>query len=75
MIVRYNKAEGGHAYETIDFRETAPAASNETVSWLPGTAKVRCTLCTVPTRQNPPLEAWPSASLERLEVSCLDSKC
>lgn len=33
MIVRYNKKDGsGHAYETIDFRETMPAAGNLTVS-------------------------------------------
>lgn len=31
MIVRYNNPNGTHGYETIDFRETAPAASNETV--------------------------------------------
>jgi len=35
MVVRYNTEDGGHAYETIDFRETAPAASNETVSCHP----------------------------------------
>lgn len=32
MIVRYNKKDGsGRAYETIDFRETMPAAGNLTV--------------------------------------------
>lgn len=32
MVIRYNKPEGGHGYETIDFRETAPSGANETVS-------------------------------------------
>lgn len=33
MIVRYNFKNGtGHSYETIDFRETMPAAGNLTVS-------------------------------------------
>lgn len=32
MIVRYNNDNGTHGYETIDFRETMPAAGNETVS-------------------------------------------
>ncbi len=33
MVVRYNKDDGSHAYEQIDFRETMPAAGNETVSF------------------------------------------
>ena len=33
MIVRYNNDNGTHGYETIDFRETMPAAGNETVSY------------------------------------------
>jgi gamma-glutamyltranspeptidase/glutathione hydrolase len=33
MIVRFNNKNGtGHSYETIDFRETMPAAGNLTVS-------------------------------------------
>lgn len=36
MIVRYNFKNGtGHGYETIDFRETMPAAGNLTVSLVP----------------------------------------
>lgn len=31
MIIRYNNPNGTHGYETIDFRETMPAAGNETV--------------------------------------------
>ena len=31
MLVRFNEGNGSHDYETIDFRETMPAAGNETV--------------------------------------------
>lgn len=31
MLVRYNNDDGTHGYEEIDFRETMPAAGNETV--------------------------------------------
>lgn len=32
MLIRFNKEDGTHGYEEIDFREIAPAASYETVS-------------------------------------------
>ena len=32
MLVRYNNDDGTHGYEEIDFRETMPAAGNQTVS-------------------------------------------
>ena len=32
MVVRFNNDNGTVGYETIDFRETMPAAGNETVS-------------------------------------------
>lgn len=32
MLVRFNNDDGTHDYEMIDFRETMPAAGNETVS-------------------------------------------
>jgi hypothetical protein len=32
MLVRFNNEDGTHGYEEIDFRETMPAAGNETVS-------------------------------------------
>lgn len=35
MVIRYNKDDGSHGYEQIDFRETMPAAGNETVSRCP----------------------------------------
>ncbi|KAK7437861.1 hypothetical protein VKT23_018298 [Stygiomarasmius scandens] len=31
MIVRFNQDDGSHAYEMIDFRETMPAAGNESM--------------------------------------------
>lgn len=31
MLVRFNNEDGSHGYEMIDFRETMPAAGNETV--------------------------------------------
>ncbi|KAF5346019.1 hypothetical protein D9758_013875 [Tetrapyrgos nigripes] len=31
MIVRFNQPDGSRGYETIDFRETAPAAGNQTM--------------------------------------------
>lgn len=31
MLVRFNNDDGTHGYEMIDFRETMPAAGNETV--------------------------------------------
>lgn len=31
MLIRFNNENGTHAYEEIDFRETAPGASNETM--------------------------------------------
>lgn len=31
MLVRFNNDDGSHGYEMIDFRETMPAAGNETV--------------------------------------------
>lgn len=34
MLIRFNKDDGSHGYEMIDFRETMPAAGNETVSLL-----------------------------------------
>ena len=34
MLVRFNNEDGTHGYEEIDFRETMPAAGNETVSIL-----------------------------------------
>jgi gamma-glutamyltranspeptidase/glutathione hydrolase len=32
MLVRFNNPNGTHGYETIDFRETMPAAGNVTAS-------------------------------------------
>jgi hypothetical protein len=34
MLVRFNNEDGSHGYEMIDFRETMPAAGNETVRIL-----------------------------------------
>jgi gamma-glutamyltranspeptidase/glutathione hydrolase len=34
MLIRFNNEDGSHGYEMIDFRETMPAAGNETVSQL-----------------------------------------
>ena len=34
MLVRFNNEDGSHGYEMIDFRETMPAAGNETVGIL-----------------------------------------
>lgn len=31
MLIRFNNEDGTHGYEQIDFRETMPAAGNETV--------------------------------------------
>jgi hypothetical protein len=36
MLVRFNNEDGSHGYEMIDFRETMPAAGNETVRISPG---------------------------------------
>lgn len=35
MIIRFNNEDGTHGYEQIDFRETMPAAGNETVRLHP----------------------------------------
>ncbi|KAM0745866.1 gamma-glutamyltranspeptidase [Meredithblackwellia eburnea MCA 4105] len=44
MLVRFNKEDGsGHAYEMIDFRETMPAAGNETM-YLNATSKTASTI-------------------------------
>lgn len=34
MLVRFNNEDESHGYEMIDFRETMPAAGNETVRIL-----------------------------------------
>jgi gamma-glutamyltranspeptidase/glutathione hydrolase len=31
MLIRFANGDGSHGYEQIDFRETMPAAGNETV--------------------------------------------
>jgi hypothetical protein len=61
MLIRFNNEDGSHGYEMIDFRETMPAAGNETVGglehligerWL----MIRCTPSTVSTRLSLPSE-------------------
>lgn len=55
MLIRFNNDDGSHGYEMIDFRETMPAAGNETVGDLEhliGERRLmtRCTLSTASTR-------------------------
>jgi gamma-glutamyltranspeptidase/glutathione hydrolase len=37
MVIRFTNPDGTHGYEQIDFRETMPAAGNETVRVAPST--------------------------------------
>ncbi|BEJ16362.1 hypothetical protein CspHIS471_0509670 [Cutaneotrichosporon sp. HIS471] len=44
MVIRYNNDDGTHAYEQIDFRETMPAAGNETMYSQYGVNQTKSTI-------------------------------
>lgn len=44
MVIRYNNDDGTHGYEQIDFRETMPAAGNETMYSQYGVNQTKSTI-------------------------------
>ncbi|CAK9781151.1 gamma-glutamyltranspeptidase [Cutaneotrichosporon oleaginosum] len=58
MVIRYNKDDGTHGYEQIDFRETMPAAGNETMYTQYGTNQTKSTVGGLAVGVPGELRAW-----------------
>ncbi|GMK55224.1 hypothetical protein CspeluHIS016_0202800 [Cutaneotrichosporon spelunceum] len=58
MVIRYNNEDGTHGYEQIDFRETMPAAGNETMYTQYGANQTKSTIGGLAVGVPGELRAW-----------------